>query len=72
MITMMHAITPTLLAETAAALKVAAMLVFLALFIGVIVRLVMTRSSTHEQAAQIPLHDDVVTPRDGDPEGSKP
>lgn len=52
------------LAVGIAALKVIAMFVFLAIFLGIVIWLALARRSGFESQSQIPLHDDsVVEPR---------
>ena len=51
---------PLLLALNMAVFKTVGTLTFLAVFLGVVVWLMLTRSDRYEKTEQIPLHDDVV------------
>jgi cbb3-type cytochrome oxidase subunit 3 len=57
---------PLMLALNMAVFKTAGTLIFLAVFLGVVVWLMLTKSDRYEKTEQIPLHDDVVMePRAG-------
>ncbi|MFG0251814.1 MAG: cbb3-type cytochrome oxidase subunit 3 [Phycisphaerales bacterium JB038] len=57
---------PLMLALNMAVFKTVGTLMFVAVFLGVVVWLVVARSDRYEKTEQIPLHDDVVLePRAG-------
>ncbi len=52
------------LAATMAWLKIVGTLIFLAIFLGIVIWLLMSRSDKYSKTEQIPLHDDkVMEPR---------
>ena len=52
---------------------IAALILFVAVFLAIIVRVMLMPKKKADEIARVPLEDDVVTPRhEGEPKGSKP